>query len=119
MAGTGSGLLGATSMVSMVGDRHLARGVHTHVVGERGLRSPAGRSSRRADLFHHSVDLFEGEAFGLPDHGVGIDEAQDAGRAPHEEDLGLKVRLILADEVWRDDLIQSATSGMGAATGRG
>jgi hypothetical protein len=64
---------------------------HTHLAGESGVRPPRSRVSWRLSLFHHSVDLFEGQTLGLPDEEVGVEHAQDTGRSPEEEDLGAEV----------------------------
>ena len=50
------------------------------------MRDPLGRRPRRGFL-HHAVDLLEGEAFGLGDEEVGVEEAGGAEGAPDEEDF--------------------------------
>jgi len=49
-------------------------GVHTHVVSEGGVGLPSNGSSRRADFFHHPIDLLESETLGFPYHKVGVAE---------------------------------------------
>jgi hypothetical protein len=69
-------------------------------VGGSGL--PLGRSAR-GGLLHHLVDLLEGEALGLRDEEVGVDEGASAQASPYEEDAGLEVALVGADHVRGDD----------------
>ena len=51
---------------------------------------PLGTSSW-CRLLQHAVDLLEGEALGLGDEDVGVDNAEEAEGAPEEEDLGAEV----------------------------
>jgi len=54
-------------------------------------------------LFEHAIDLLESETLGLWHQHVGVDEAEEAERAPDEEDLGAKVGVICTDHVRGDD----------------
>lgn len=68
--------------------------------GRRGL--PAGRSAR-GGLLHHLVDLLQGEALGLGDEEVRVDEGACAQAAPDEEDGRLQVALVGVGHVRGDD----------------
>lgn len=48
----------------------------------------AGAGSR---LLQHAVNLLEGKTLGLRNEEVGVDEAEEAERAPKEENLGSEV----------------------------
>jgi hypothetical protein len=48
---------------------------------------------RLADLAVELVNLLQGQTLGLVDHGPDECDADEAEAAPHEEDLGLKVRV--------------------------
>lgn len=58
---------------------------HTHVSREGGVRNPLGGCARGGFL-EHTIDLFEGEAFGFGDEEVCVDEAGAAESSPDEED---------------------------------
>ena len=75
----------------------------THLRGKRGVWLPSGRLARASGLLHHSVDLLESKTLGLPDEEVGVDDTDDTGRSPKEENLGLEVGLVRVDEVRGDD----------------
>lgn len=66
------------------------------------MRDPLGRGAGRR-LLEHAVDLLEGQALGLGDEEIRVDEAGGAERAPDVEDLGAEVALVLVDHVRRDD----------------
>ena len=51
---------------------------------------------RLGNLGIELIDLFEGEALGLVDHGPDEEEADEAEAAPDEEDLGAEVRVTRA-----------------------
>jgi hypothetical protein len=70
----------------------------THFGGECGVGNPGARLAG-GDFLQHPVDLFEGETLGLRDEEVGEEHGDDAEGAPHEEDLGREVRVLLVDEV--------------------
>lgn len=63
---------------------------HAHFRSKGGVRHPFGRRHRRR-LFQHTIDLLESETLGFWDEEVCVDEAEDAERAPEEEDLGAKI----------------------------
>ncbi len=63
---------------------------------------PAGRRAR-GGLFQHPVDLLEGEALGFRDEQISVNEAEEAERAPEEENLGSEVGFVRADEVRGDN----------------
>jgi len=46
---------------------------HSHLGSESRVRLPSGRVSRRLGLFHHSVNLLEGQTLGLPDKEVTVE----------------------------------------------
>jgi hypothetical protein len=52
---------------------------------------PADAPASAADLHIEFVDLLEGEALGFVDHQVNKDDADEAARAPDEENLRLKI----------------------------
>lgn len=83
-------------------DGQLATGSQTHVGSEGRVGLPSWRLAWRASLLHHAVDLLEGETLGLPDEEVGVQEAEDTGRAPDEEDPGTEV-LVVSGEIGFDD----------------
>ena len=56
-----------------------------------------------ANLFHHAVDLLEGETLSLWDKEVGEGDRHDAKRTIHEENLNTHVGFILVHEVWGND----------------
>ena len=64
------------------------------------MRHPLRRRPRRR-LFQHTVYLLEGKPFGLRDEEVCECEGNAAEAAPHEEDFGAEVGIVLggADEV--------------------
>lgn len=73
-----------------------------HLSSEGRVRNPfAGVAG--ADLLKHFVDLLEGETLGLRDKEVGKQNTDDAEGAPHEEDLGAQVGILLVDEVRCND----------------
>lgn len=55
------------------------------------------------DIFHHLVNLFEGESFRLGYEYKGEDGAEETGRAPDEEDSDAKIPLVLVDDEGDDD----------------
>ncbi len=65
---------------------------------------PSGGCARCA-LLQHLVDLFERETLGLWNKEVGKGQGDAAECAPHEEDFGTKVGIVLldSDEVGSDD----------------
>ena len=75
-----------------------------HIRRIRAVRHPLRRCSWRS-LLQHAVHLLEGETFGLRDEHVGIDEAEEAKRAPEEEHFGTEIGVAAAvtDEVGRDN----------------
>lgn len=77
---------------------------HTHLSGVRGVRNPFGARSW-CRLLQHAVDLLEGEALGLGNEDVCVDDAQEAEGAPEEEDLGAEIdtAAVGGGEVWGDD----------------
>ena len=93
----GGGLL----LVLLDGD--LAFLGETHLGGKGRVGLPAGRLARGAGLLHHAVDLLQRETLGFPHREVSVDEAEDAGRAPDEEDTRAEVALVGRDHVRSDD----------------
>ena len=75
---------------------------HAHLSGKGGVRGPLGRGAGAA-LGKHLVDLLEGEALGLGDEEVRVDEADRAEAAPDVKDLGAEVALVLVHHVGGDD----------------
>lgn len=73
-----------------------------HGVGE-GLRGLPGGGLARGGLGEHLVNLLEGEALGLGDEEVGVDEGAGAQSSPNEEDGRLEVALVGSDHVGSDD----------------
>ena len=73
-----------------------------HVGSEGAVGDPLGGVAR-GGLLEHAVDLLEGEALGLGDEEVAVEEADGAEGAPDEEDLGSEVALVLANHVGGDD----------------
>lgn len=65
------------SMGKTILDRYTFGETHLGRVGT--VRSPNDGFSWSSCLFHHSIDLLEGETFGFPDHEVGVDDATDTG----------------------------------------
>lgn len=63
---------------------------HAHLSGISRMWHPLGTGSW-CRLLQHAVDLLEGEALGLGDEDVGVDDAEEAEGAPEEEDLGAEV----------------------------
>lgn len=63
---------------------------HAHLSGIGRMRHPL-RTVAWGGLLQHTINLLEGEAFGLGDEEVGVDDAEDAEGAPEEEDLGAEV----------------------------
>ena len=70
--------------------------------GKGGGGLPLGRGTR-GGLLHHLVDLLEGEALGLGDEEVGVDEGSSTEAAPDEEDGRLHVALVGVGHVGGDD----------------
>ena len=54
-------------------------------------------------LLQHAIDLLEGEALGLGNEEVGVDEAANAERAPNEEDFGAEIAAVRVNHVRGDD----------------
>ena len=75
---------------------------HAHLSGISGVRLPLGRGAG-GSLGKHLVDLLEGEALGLRDQEVGVEEAAGAEATPDVEHLGAQVALVLVDHVGGDD----------------
>ena len=74
----------------------------THLVGEGRVGLPSSGGAR-SSLLHHLVDLLQGQALGLGDKEVGVDESASAERAPDEEHLGTEVALVSVNHVRGDD----------------
>jgi hypothetical protein len=74
----------------------------THGLGESDSGLPLGRGTRGC-LLHHLVDLFQGQALGLRNDEVGIDERHSAKAAPDEEDGRFKVALVSVNHIGGDD----------------
>lgn len=74
----------------------------THISSEGTVRHPLARVAG-VSLLEHAIDLLECEALGLGNQEVGVDEAEEAERAPDEEDLGAEVGVVGADHVGGDD----------------
>ena len=74
----------------------------THLGGESGGRHPSGRSAG-VGLLQHAVNLFQGEALGLRNQEIGVDETAGAERAPDEEDLCAEIALVHANHVRSND----------------
>jgi hypothetical protein len=75
-----------------------------HIRSIRAVRHPFSRCSWRC-LLHHAVHLLEREALGLRNEHVGVDEAEEAKRAPEEEHLctEIGVAAAIANEVGRNN----------------
>ena len=75
-----------------------------HFLSEGGVGLPFGRGAWAA-LFQHLVDLFEGQTLGFGNKEVDEEERNAAKTAPHEEDVGAEVGVVLlrADQVGSDD----------------
>jgi hypothetical protein len=75
-----------------------------HIRSIRAVRHPFSRCSWRC-LLQHAVHLLEREALGLRNEHVGVDEAEEAKRAPEEEYLGTEIGVAAAtaDEVGRNN----------------
>lgn len=75
-----------------------------HICSIRAVWHPFSRCSWRS-LLQHAVHLLQGEALGLGDENVGVDEAEEAKRAPEEEHFGAEIGVAAAsaDEVRRDN----------------
>jgi len=93
-----------TTLLDITLDWQDSIGCHAHISSESGVWFPAGRVSWTSSLLHHSVDLLESKSLGLPDEEVGVEQAEDAGGTPEEEDFGFEVGLVGVDEVGGDDL---------------
>ena len=86
-------------LLIMDGDSLLSK---THLSREGRVRNPATRLSWR-NLLQHTVNLLERQALGLRNKEVCEEDGDNAEGAPHEEDLGGEVGVLLVDEVWGDD----------------
>jgi hypothetical protein len=79
---------------------------NTLVVGHRAGEGlswlPLGRVAG-SSLLEHLVDLLQGQALGLGDQEVGVDESAGAKTTPDEEDRGAQVALVLTNHVGGDD----------------
>lgn len=74
----------------------------THCLGKSDSGLPLGRGTR-GRLLHHLVDLFQGQALGLRNDVVGIDERRSAKATPDEEDGRFKVALVFVNHIGGDD----------------
>lgn len=74
----------------------------THGLGESDSGFPLGRGTWGRFL-HHLVNLFQGQALGLRNDEVRIDERHSAKAAPDEEDGRFKVALIFVNHIGGDD----------------
>jgi len=61
------------------------------------------RGCARCRLFEHAVNLFKRQTLRFRHKEVRIDEGTCAETAPHEEDVGLQIALVLIDHIRRDD----------------
>jgi hypothetical protein len=63
---------------------------HSHLRSISAMWNPLS-TSHWCCLFQHPVNLFKGETFSLGNQEVCVDKAEDAERAPQEEDLGSEI----------------------------
>jgi hypothetical protein len=63
---------------------------HSHLSGEGAVRHPLA-GCHWGSLLKHTIDLLQCETLGLRDQEVCVDEAENAERAPQEEDLGAEI----------------------------
>lgn len=96
----------------------------THMGGEGLAGLPFGGGAR-SRLFHHLINLLEGQALGLGDEEIGVDESARAETTPDEKDGGLEVAAVFIDHVWGDngndlqESLMSADEAQIAVRGRG
>jgi hypothetical protein len=85
-----------------VNDLVKGRRVLAHLLSVSVVGDPTGGLAG-GNFVHHSVNLLEGQSFGLRDEEVGEEDTDGASGSPEEEDLWSEVGLILSDEVWGND----------------
>jgi hypothetical protein len=75
-----------------------------HIRRIRAVRHPFSRCSWRS-LLHHAVHLLERETLSFRNEHVGVDETEEAKRAPEEEHFGTEIGVAaaVADEVGRNN----------------
>lgn len=63
------------------------------------------RTGHRRSFFQHAVHLFKSKTLGLRNQEVGVEETEDAKRAPEEEDLGSEIDTATCSrgDVWCDN----------------
>jgi hypothetical protein len=77
---------------------------HAHLSSEGRVRYPLS-TGHGGGLLQHAIDLLESKALGLRDEEVGVDEAENAERAPQEENLSTQVNTTTSSggNVWGHD----------------